>query len=169
MYAEAKIELGEIDQSVRDAINKVRARAYGVDYSKTTSYPSVSATNQASLRKILRIERRMEFAFEGGLETSLRYADIVRWRLAEKVLNKKVYGLLDLADLRNKVVKPGLWFFPETPSIDEDGVADFESMNNKGLIKLLATRVFDPSKHYLLPIPTKEILINSNLVQNSGY
>ncbi len=169
MYAEAKIELGEIDQSVRDAINKVRARAYGVDFSKTTSYPAVSATNQAGLRKILRIERRMEFAFEGGLETSLRYADLVRWRLAEKVLNTSIYGLLDVADLREKVVKPGLWFFPEVPPIDEDGVANFGSMYNKGLIKLLALRTFDPSKHYLLPIPTKEILINKNLVQNPKY
>lgn len=31
MYAEAKIELGEIDASVHDAMNAVRARAYGVD------------------------------------------------------------------------------------------------------------------------------------------
>ena len=147
----------------------MRARAYGVDFSKTTSYPAVSATNQAGLRKILRIERRMEFAFEGGLETSLRYADLVRWRLAEKVLNTSIYGLLDLAELREKVVKPGLWFFPEVPPIDEDGVANFGSMYNKGLIKLLALRTFDPSKHYLLPIPTKEILINKNLVQNPKY
>jgi len=169
MYAEAKIELGEIDSSVLDAINKVRARAYGVVYTQTNDYPAVTTTDQSSLRKSLRIERRMEFAFEGGLETSLRYADLVRWRLAEKVLNKKIYGLLDVADLREKVVNPGLWFFPETPSIDEDGVADFESMYNKGLIKLNAIRVFEPSKHYLLPIPTKEILINDNLIQNSGY
>ena len=30
MYAEAKIELNQIDQSVLDAINRVRARAFGV-------------------------------------------------------------------------------------------------------------------------------------------
>jgi hypothetical protein len=31
IYAEAKIELGEIDSSVLTAINRIRARAYGVD------------------------------------------------------------------------------------------------------------------------------------------
>jgi starch-binding outer membrane protein, SusD/RagB family len=164
MYAEAKIELGEIDQSVLDAINQVRSRAYGVDYNQTSLYPAVTSTDPSVLRKTVRIERRMEFAFEGT-----RLADILRWKLAEKVMNKNIYGMLDPADLREKVVNPGLWFFPETPSIDEDGVADFTSMYNKGLIKLLAQRNFDISKNYLLPIPTKEILINNNLVQNPGY
>ena len=34
-YAEAKIEADDIDQTVLDAINKVRARAYGCDYTET--------------------------------------------------------------------------------------------------------------------------------------
>jgi starch-binding outer membrane protein, SusD/RagB family len=62
MYAEAKIELGEIDQSVLDAINQVRARAYNAAVSNTSSYPAVSTTSQSELRSILRMERRMEFA-----------------------------------------------------------------------------------------------------------
>jgi starch-binding outer membrane protein, SusD/RagB family len=164
MYAEAKIELGEIDQSVLDAINKVRSRAYGVAYNQPSSYPAVTSNDQSVLRKTVRIERRMEFAFEGT-----RLADILRWKLAEKVMNKNIYGMLDPADLRVKIVNPGLWFFPETPPIDEDGIADFSPMYNKGLIKLLAQRSFDISKNYLLPIPTKEILINKNLTQNPGY
>jgi hypothetical protein len=165
MYAEAKIELNEIDISVLDAINKVRARAYGVNYTETLSYPTVAATAQSELRKILRIERRMEFA----MENNLRYNDIIRWRLAEKVLNIPDYGMLDVAALRTKVVNQGLWFFPDTPPIDEDGVADFTPMYNAGLIKLLSQRKFDVGKQYLWPIPTKEILINENLTQNQGY
>ena len=35
MYAEAKMELNEIDDSVLEAINRVRARAYGVEVSAT--------------------------------------------------------------------------------------------------------------------------------------
>ncbi|HTN39324.1 MAG TPA: RagB/SusD family nutrient uptake outer membrane protein [Arachidicoccus sp.] len=164
MYAEAKIELNEIDQSVLDAINMVRARAYGVNYNSIDGYPKVTLTNRENLRKIIRIERRMEFALE-----SLRYYDIIRWKIADKVLNKPIYGLLDINELRAKIVKPGLWFFPAIPTIDDDGVANFKPMYENGLIKLLANRVFDPSKQYLWPIPTSEVQINPNIKQNDNY
>lgn len=164
MYAEAKIELNEIDESVLNAINQVRSRAYKVDVAATTKYPAVTTTNQTKLRQIVRIERRMELAWE-----NLRYMDIIRWKLAEKVLNLPNYSMLDPADLRDKVVKAGGWFFPETPPIDEDGVADFSGMYNKGLIKITVQRQFNKDRQYLWPIPTKDILINSNLQQNQGY
>ncbi len=163
MYAEAKIELDDIDASVLDAINQVRARAYGASVADIDSYPAISTTNQSELRKILRIERRMEFALEGR-----RYMDIIRWELAEKVLNMPNYGMLDVDNLRTNVVDEGLWFFPETPEIDDNGTADFSSMYNAGLIKLLGLRSFT-SKQYLWPIPSSEILINDNLIQNDGY
>lgn len=164
MYAEAKTELGEIDQTMLDAsINKVRARAYKVTVTDKTKYPAVVAADKATLRKAVRIERRMELALEGR-----RYEDLIRWKLAKKLLSKDMYGMLDPADLRTKVVKPGLWFFPQTPAIDDDGDADFETMYNAGLVKLCAVRDF-PDRQYLWPIPTKEILINPNLKQNSGY
>lgn len=164
MYAEASIELGQIDQSVLDAINMVRARAYGVDKDDIASYPAITSTNKDELRKTVRIERRMELAYEG-----LRYMDIIRWRLAEKVLNTNIYGMLDPAELKEKIVDKGLWFFPETPQVDEDGVTDFDPMYNQGLFKLLAIRSFDATRQYLWPIPTKEILINDNLKQNPNY
>ena len=88
MYAEAKIELNQIDQSVLDAINKVRARAYKVDYTETTSYPAITVTDQTALRKIIRRERRVELAFEG-----LRYYDLIRWRIAKKALNMPNCGI----------------------------------------------------------------------------
>lgn len=164
MYAEAKIELGEIDPSVHEAMNAVRARAYGVDPAQTDAYPVISAVDQAALRTVLRTERRMEFGFEG-----IRYSDIIRWEIAEKVLNRDIYGMLDVAELKEKVVEPGLWFFPMTPEIDEDGVADLSPMYEAGLVKRLAIRRFEAPKQYLWPIPSKEILINANLEQNPGY
>ncbi len=164
MYAEAKIELGEIDQSVLDAINRVRARAYKVNYDNTDAYPAVTTTSQSELRSIVRVERRMEFVHEGR-----RYEDIIRWRIAEEVLNNDIYGMLDVADLRTKVVQPGLWFFPMIPDIDENGTPNLLPMYEAGLIKRLAVRTFDASKQYIWPIPTKEILINDNLSQNPGY
>ena len=164
MYAEAKIEGGDIDPSVSDAINRVRARAYGVNREETESYPAVTTQDKDELRKIIRFERRMEFAFEG-----LRYMDLIRWKIAEKALNTRMYGMLDPEPLIENVVKKGLWFFPGIPAIDENGIADFSGMAGTGLIKLLAERKFDATKQYLWPIPTKEILINENLKQNPGY
>ena len=164
MYAEAKTELDEIDQEMLDAsVNKVRARAYNVAVTDKTQYPAVVAADKATVRKAVRIERRMEFALEGR-----RYEDIIRWKIAQKVLSKDIYGMLDPNDLREKVVNKGLWFFPQIPAIDEDGDADFETMYNAGLVKLCAVRNF-PANQYLWPIPTKEILINPNLEQNPGY
>lgn len=86
-YAEAKIEAGQIDQSVLDAINKVRARAYGVDVTDVAHYPEITTTNQAALRTIVRNERRVELAMEG-----LRWFDITRWKIAETVMNGPVLG-----------------------------------------------------------------------------
>jgi hypothetical protein len=164
MYAEASIELGQIDETVLEAMNMVRARAYGVEMEDISSYPAITTTDQAELRMILRAERRMEFTYEG-----LRYMDIIRWKTAEKVLNTNIYGMLDPADLKEKVVDQGLWFFPETPDVDEDGIPNFDPMYNAGYIKLLGVRQFDAGRQYLWPIPTKEILINDNLTQNPGY
>jgi hypothetical protein len=165
MYAEASIELGQIDQSVLDAINMVRARAYKVSIDQTGDYPAVTTTDQAELRKALRIERRMEFVWEG-----LRYMDLIRWKLAEKALTTTIFGMLDPADLQSTVIPQGLWFWSETPQIDEDGIADFTPMFDAGFCKILAIRKFDASKQYLWPIPSKEILINENLKpQNPGY
>lgn len=76
-YAEAKIESGSIDQSVLDAINAIRARAYGVGINDTNSYPEITSTSQSELRTVVRNERRVELAIEG-----LRWNDIKRWRIA---------------------------------------------------------------------------------------
>ncbi|MBL1409331.1 RagB/SusD family nutrient uptake outer membrane protein [Sphingobacterium faecale] len=167
MYAEAKIELNEIDDSVLAAINQVRARAYKKNVTDVTKYPALSNTHvgQSYLRKQIRNERRVELAWENR-----RFYDIIRWRIAEKVLVKPHYGILDQNDLKSKVVDKGLWFFPGIPEIDEDWLPDFTAMYNAGLIKVLVQRAFDKERQYLWPIPTKEILINENLKpQNPGY
>ena len=76
-YAEAKIESHQIDQSVLNAINDVRSRAYGTTVDDVAHYPEVTSTDQATLRKIVRNERRVELAFEG-----LRWFDLKRWKIA---------------------------------------------------------------------------------------
>lgn len=80
-YAEAKIEQNQIDQSVVDAINKVRQRP-------DVNMPAVTIGSQADMRKLVRNERLVELSFEG-----LRLFDIRRWKIAETVMPGKVYGL----------------------------------------------------------------------------
>lgn len=163
-YAKAMIEAGKIDNSVLDAINMVRARAYKADYRNGSAYPKVVTKDRDALRSIVRVERRMEFAYEG-----LRRMDLIRWRIAEKVLNTPDYGLLDKDALVSKLVDKNLWFWPEKPQIDENGCADFSQIYNKGLCKIITRRQFDASKNYLWPIPSREVITNPYLGQNDNY
>jgi len=84
IYAEAKIESGDIDQSVYDAINEVRGR----DGVNMTAVPS--GKSQAELREIVRRERRVEFAME-----EQRLFDIRRWEIAEDVIPGQIYGIMN--------------------------------------------------------------------------
>lgn len=136
IYAETKIEINDIDASVYDAINQVRNRA---------GMPNVDQTvynNQTTLRELIRRERRVEFGMEG-----LRWYDIKRWKIAENVLNGKVYGS-----------RPGT-VDPTT------GEITFSSPDHI----FVEDRVFDPNKNYLWPIPQSEIDANPNLKQNPDY
>lgn len=164
MYAEAKIELNDIDQSVLDAMNEVRARAYGVNKSETNRYPAFTSKNQSELRIQLRTERRMEFAKE-----NLRYMDLIRWRYSEIVMKRKGYGMLyPTSKLISEVVDKGEWFWPYAPDIDENGLPDFSKLENAGKILPLTQRQWD-DRQYLWPIPSTEIQINDNMKQNPGY
>ncbi|MGO1242949.1 MAG: RagB/SusD family nutrient uptake outer membrane protein [Sphingobacterium sp.] len=163
MYAEAKIELGEIDASVLDAINQVRARAYHVKAAQQESYPAVTGTDTDELRKTLRIERRIEFAWEHR-----RFWDLHRWGEFENALKRPYYGLLPITEMNKKLIETDLWFWPITPTIDENGYPNLDELYNKGYCAKLGDRSFS-TKQYLWPIPNKEILINANLKQNPGY
>lgn len=166
MYAEAKIEKNDIDETVLSVMNQVRARAYKCKIDETTKYPTVTTMNQAKLRSILRFERRMEFPNEG-----LRYYDLIRWRLCEKVFGEgqKNYGMFRSSGrVYEEMVEPGHWFWGMTPEIDENGIADFSKLAEAEMINSLCVRSFNP-RQYLWPIPVKEIIVNPNIKQNEGY
>lgn len=129
-YAEAKIELNEIDDSVQDAINRLRKRP-------DVNMPLVKAgLTQHQMRELVRNERMVELAFEGH-----RLFDCRRWRIAEEVFPGKVYGLEY-----------------------KDGQGQWNTVSIEGFVK-----VFNPDKHYLWPIPQKEIDLNPNFVQNPNW
>lgn len=164
MYAEAMIEKNTIGQTVLDAMNKVRARAYGVSAEDVDNYPVITTTDQAKLRTILRTERRMEFVRE-----DIRYYDMLRWKLFDKVFSMKNYGIFQTKDANvENMVNPGHWFWAVAPDIDENGCADFSKLEELGAANSLAERSFNP-RQYLWPIPTTEILINDNMKPNPGY
>jgi hypothetical protein len=152
IYAEAKIELNQIDQTVLDAINAVKARGYGVSIGATSAYPVVATTVQNDLRRILRRERRVELVLEGR-----RYLDLLRWKLVDKVFSKQMYGIP-----LNKTDYP----YPGTPVFDEDDIPSYEAFASK--LTAIDKRVFDP-KYYLRPVPYNELALNSGLGQNPGW
>lgn len=82
IYAEAKIELNQMDQTVLDAINTIRERP------DVNMPPIENIGSQEQMRKIVRHERLVELAFEG-----LRYFDIRRWKIGEEVIPGIIYGM----------------------------------------------------------------------------
>ncbi len=143
-YAEAKIESNQIDQSVYDAINKVRRRA---------KMPEIeTGKTQSELRSILRYERKVEFAGEGT-----RYFDLLRWRIADKLLNGPCYGRIPNGILAG------------APVIDSNWTPHYEGISNYTQMRVIQVRRFNNPRNYLWPIPDIEIQVNKNLVQNQGY
>ena len=123
---------------------------------------SFKALFEACSLRALRLERRIEFAWEGR-----RFWDLHRWRFFEEAFIP-YYGHHPYALLKERVVDAGLWFWPWTPEIDENGIPDFDPMFEAGLISLYVERHFE-SKQYLWPIPNTEVLINENIDQNPLY
>ena len=163
IYAEAKIEQGDIDASVLNAINRIRARAYGVDVTDTGNYPAITTTDQSELRRIIRRERLVELANEG-----FRRLDINRWRIAEKVMPVVIYG---------RILDPNT--ATGVPDIDEDGLVSYAGIESQYELRLdnrfpnSQNRIFINPRNYLLPIPQSEIDtyvgMGATLEQNPGY
>lgn len=166
MYAESKIELNEIDQSVLDAMNTVRARAYKCNIGETSKYPAFTDQGQAELRKQLRIERRCELAWENR-----RWFDLLRWHLCEEALSgTKQYGLQTPAKTAANEAT-GYWIFPKDfrPKVRPSSIIDISGLENfPDYCRIRVTRTFLP-RQYLLPIPLKEREICMKLTQNPGY
>lgn len=183
-YLEARNELDETTQEDLDkTINLIRARAYN---GTGITYPKVVLTSQTDLRKIIRMDIRSEFAFEGR-----RYRDLLRWGIADKAMNKSMYYLsrawsgsaswngltgtssnISLSSdfmtlLRNW--DNGNFPIGGIPAIDQNGLPDISPMESNGYITTFFKMTFDPNKNYLWPIPANDILVNPNLMQNTGY
>ena len=132
MHAEAKNEQGLLGAADWNRTVRLLRQRAGFTAAGALDYPAGS--DQASMRAILRRERRTELAMEG-----LRIFDIRRWRIAETVLKGFAHG-----------IKVG------DPAVD-NGYLRVDQRN------------FDPARHYLWPVPQREVDINPSLGQNPGW
>jgi hypothetical protein len=120
--------------------------AFGPDQSVYDAVNSVRArAGQPALPTGLsKEEMRQKIRHERRIEFAFegkRFYDIMRWRIAEEIFSKPIHGM---------EIK------------EENG----QLVYNKIVIRNVH---FDPSKHYLQPIPQVAIDRNSKLVQNPNY
>lgn len=130
MHAEALAAQNKLNESEWDrTIRALRYRA-GFRENSALGFPG------GDLLNIVRRERRAELALEG-----LRYTDIIRWKIAETVLNGNALGA----------------YTGESGTIVENGY------------RIVEKRKFDPTKQYLWPVPENERFLNKNLGQNPNW
>ncbi|SEA22951.1 Starch-binding associating with outer membrane [Chitinophaga terrae (ex Kim and Jung 2007)] len=134
-FAEAQNEYNGPDDEVYQAIIALRKRA-GVEAGDDGLYGLKAGMTQDEMRNIIRNERRIELAFEEH-----RFWDIRRWKIAEKVMNQPLNGML--------IIKIGSSLtYNVTP---------------------VFTPKFKAPAMYLFPIPYDEVVKNDNMVQNPGW
>lgn len=135
---ESELEAGNaVGQGLLDmTINQVRQRA-------EVDMPAVTETDPAKLREIVRRERAVELAFEGGVD----YFDLKRWRTLQQEASQELYGM-KMTD-------------------DPAGYDGLYAINPEG--HLIIGNLDFYEHNYLWPIPLNELDINKKLVQNPGY
>ena len=149
-YAEAKAELGEINQEdinisikpLRDRVGMPNLVLADIAIDPNWNFPALTA-----IINEVRRERRVELAGEG-----LRWDDIARWAAADElIVGKRPKGFLATQVTQNP--------FP----VDQDGFLDplQNAMPNGWGFKL--------DRDYLNSIPESEIVLNDNLTQNPGW
>ena len=155
-YAEAKIEMNQIDQSVVDAINELRTAREDV---KMPAFSLSDFANQNDARLKVRLERKIELAFEG-----FRFTDLRRWGWANIYGNRPVLG---------RPFKGAIAEWPDV-SFDENGEPEYKGWQNYAPhpstdYRIVENRLFTQGRDELWPIPESERNLNPGLAQNPGY
>ncbi len=133
-YAEAINEAQGPTEEAYRYINLVRERA---------GIPNLQAgLSKEQMREAIRHERRVEFNCEG-----IRFNDVRRWKLGEKYLNTRLFGMN----------------FNGNKKSDDDN--DPKAFYKRTFYK---NRYFN-KKMYLWPVPQAQMDINPNLRQAPGY
>jgi hypothetical protein len=157
MYAEALYELnGNVtDEQLDESINKVKIRA-----GLPTISSAILAANGMNLKEEIRRERTIELYAENS-----RYNDLKRWGIAEQELNQNICG----AVIEGTAFEGNTALY--TPSVYAYGEISIATGSGN-----LRTLLLEPAsirnflrKHYLFPVPTGQIGLNNNILQNPSY
>ncbi|MFP4342722.1 MAG: RagB/SusD family nutrient uptake outer membrane protein [Cyclobacteriaceae bacterium] len=195
IYAEAKAELGELNQADLDiSINQLRDRAGmpalnlnpPIDPIQEARYPTINSPQKSVLLEIRR-ERRIELALEG-----YRFDDLMRWG-AGALLEQEPEGIYfpglgnydltadGVADIKlieasasipenrelNELGQPLIYYRAGTFGQD---VGVFLKEGNAGSIQTMEDRgTFVAPKYYYRPIPQTDVVLNPNLEQIFGW
>ena len=180
IYAEAVCELGNgqiSDDDLDKSINKVRARGGIAPLNAALIAKAKSLGCDMSYLGEIRRERALELYGEG-----LRIADVCRWGIAEHVFGTEkcgIYAYYDnqdtyLVNMKNPVTKeavfnPKVWEGNiETETITYEDPAYTPTRPGCVIAEKKVNRKFT-KKNYLQSIPTKEIQLNAQLLQNPGW
>lgn len=167
--AEAGAELG-LDPELDKTVNALRDRV-GFAHHLTTSptedaklvaeYPTIKGPNANLIREIRR-ERRVEMMAEG-----LRYQDLMRWACGLRLNQPKLGIIVDKATSENDPTA-----YNEK---DYQSIATNLGFAANGALDVYTKRMTNPvpnfkePKNYLFSIPTDQIGLNPNLIQNAGW
>lgn len=167
-YAEAKYELGELDQTVLDqTINKLRDRVDMPHLTMEVGFvdpkPSDYGYEIEPILRELRRERRIELAADG-----FRYDDIIRWNACKLYENPKTFL--------------GMRVTPRVEALYQDGT--FGGDKGRALVEYQGKMYIRPykkdlddagrkwsanDKRFLNPLSKNVLLLNPNLKQNPGW
>lgn len=171
IYAEAQAELNLCTQDVLDkTINLLRDRVEMAHLSVTPVADAGAVDYGYDVSNLLyeiRRERRIELIAEG-----FRLDDLKRWNAMKLLENPKtMFGLRITDDVIATYAGANITFGGDSgrPTIEYGGntylyqYAASKSLNEAG------RKWTDGDRRWLSPIPTNEITLNSNLIQNPGW
>ena len=163
-YAEACYERhGKVTDAQLTGINELRARA-GV----AALTNKLVEDNELDMLEEIRRERAVELYMEGA-----RIDDLKRWGIAEEALNASRCGMVVggdgyVTDFKSADGTPTGRYAANTFVWGEEKVQTGDGLLNCVVISSSANHSF-MKKHYLWPIPQRQIDLNPNLKQNPGY
>lgn len=157
-YAEAKAELGQLDQAAADiSINQLRSRPSVQMVPLTVGsivtdpdWPDWGYPLSPLLQEVRR-ERRIELLGE-----NFRFDDLMRWAAAKLITGQ---------NYRGGYYGPVLKQMPKMT----DKLRDADNYLQPFKDFLPEGYQFDPNRDYLLPFPVDEIILNPKLTQNPGW
>ena len=162
IYAEAENKLTPGSSLAKDAINRVRNRAEATPIDSSTIITD----------EMIQEERLLELCFEGH-----RKYDLVRWGILEERVNE-TKSIMETLSARTNFVNED-WTSYGEPNLGLDGIPESgdeptpRDIRNNALNGSFnyfdGFNDFDPSKHYILPIPEQELGVNTNLSQTIGW